>query len=198
MNLRVGYIWPNTTVLGPGNRYVIWTQGCHRRCFRCASPELQSLERGTVKGVEQLANDICATAGVVGITISGGEPLLQQEALSEMLSLVERQRPELTVILFSGYLIEEIMNIEQCTILDQIDLLIDGEYIDEQNREDIGLRGSINQKFHFLTDRLLPNKEEIIAGPRRRELHMIGEYELFTIGIPPRRKVQNNILTEMR
>ena len=188
MNLKVGYIWPDTTALGPGHRYVIWTQGCHRRCFRCTSPELQLMEGGMEKDVDLLANDICATAGIDGITISGGEPLLQQEALSEMLTLVSRQRPELTVMLYSGYLIEEINNYIGFTILGQIDLLIDGEYIDELNTEGIGLRGSSNQRFHFLTDRLRPYEEEIVGGLRKREMHLLGEYEMLTIGIPPRRQ----------
>lgn len=198
MYLKVGYIWPNTTVLGPGHRYVIWTQGCHRRCFRCSSPELQLMEGGVEKDVESLANDICATSGIDGITISGGEPFLQQDALSEMLTLVSRRRPELTVMMYSGYMIEEISNSRRLTILDQIDLLIDGEYIDEQNTDGIGLRGSANQRFHFLTDRLLPYEEEITHGSRKREMHLWGEYEILTIGIPSRRHqpAANNLKTD--
>ena len=187
MTLNVGYTWPDTTVLGPGHRYVIWLQGCRRRCFRCTSPDLQPLEGGREMPVETLADDICGTADIGGLTISGGEPLLQAEALMELLTLVLRRRPELTVILFTGFRLEQIEESVESTVLSKVDLLIDGEYIDDRNRSDIGLRGSDNQQFYFLTDRLLPDMEEITKGARRREMHMIGEYELLTIGIAPRR-----------
>ena len=91
------------------------------------------------------------------------------------------------MILFTGYKLQDIQNATVCNILNYVDLLIDGEYIDELNSNEIGLRGSSNQTFHFLTERLLPNKEEITKGPRKREMRMIGEYEMLTIGIPPHR-----------
>ena len=193
MKLKVGYIIDGTRALGPGLRFAIWTQGCLRRCYRCTSPELQPLERGKTIDVMTLSDEICATNGISGITISGGEPLLQSQSLKELLSLVVCRRPELNVILFTGYNLQDIQNSVECDILDYIDLLIDGEYIDEQNSSEIGLRGSSNQTFHFLTNRLLPNIEEITTGPRRREMHMIGEYEMLTIGIPPHRKAQGMV-----
>ena len=180
MKLKVGYIIDGTRALGPGLRFAIWTQGCLRRCYRCTSPELQPLERGKTIDVMTLSDEICATNSVSGITISGGEPLLQSQSLKELLSLVVCRRPELKL--------QDIQNSEECDILDYIDLLIDGEYIDEQNTDSIGLRGSANQRCHFLTDRLLPYKEEITYGSRKREMHLLGQYEMLTIGIPPRRQ----------
>lgn len=193
MKLKVGYIIDGTKALGPGLRFAIWTQGCLRRCYRCTSPELQPLDKGKIIDVVTLSNHICATNGISGITISGGEPLLQAEPLKELLSLVVCRRPSLNVILFTGYNLCDIKNSGECGILDYIDLLIDGKYIDEQNSSEIGLRGSSNQKFHFLTNRLLPYIEEITTGPRKREMRMIGEYEMLTIGIPPRRKSQEMV-----
>ena len=188
MKLRVGYIIEGTRVLGPGLRYAIWTKGCLRRCYRCISPELQPLDGGKMIDVEALSDDICSIEGISGITISGGEPLLQAKALKELLSLIDCRRPELSVILFTGYNLQDILDSAECGLLDYIDLLIDGEYVDEQNISEIGLRGSANQQFHFLSDRLLPSKDGIINGPRKREMHMIGKYEMLTIGIPPRRQ----------
>lgn len=187
MKLKVGYIIEETRALGPGLRFTIWTQGCLRRCYRCTSPELQPSESGKLVDVAALSDNICAIDGISGITISGGEPLLQADALIELLSLVKRRRPELNVILFTGYKLQDIQNATVSNILNYVDLLIDGEYIDELNSNEIGLRGSSNQTFHFLTERLLPNKEEITKGPRKREMRMIGEYEMLTIGIPPHR-----------
>ncbi len=189
MKIRIGYTWPDSTVLGPGHRYIIWTQGCGKRCYRCTSPELQPLEGGKDEETATLAAAICRTEDIDGITISGGEPLLQAKALVQLLETVRRERPALTVILFTGYRLEEIRETDKNVVLDYIDLLIDGEYVDEENSDDIGLRGSANQRFHFLTERLRPFEEEITQGERRREMHMIGDYELLTIGIAPRRKL---------
>ena len=134
MKLKVGYIIDGTKALGPGLRFAIWTQGCLRRCYRCTSPELQPLDKGKIIDVVTLSNHICATNGISGITISGGEPLLQAEPLKELLSLVVCRRPSLNVILFTGYNLCDIKNSGECGILDYIDLLIDGKYIDEQTQ----------------------------------------------------------------
>lgn len=182
MNLEYGILWPSTAALGPGRRFAIWTQGCPRRCFRCASPELQPFGRGVAEHVGILAGRICATDGIDGITISGGEPMLQAAALARLLGTVRRQRPELNVILFTGFTLDELAGEEQTELLGMVDLLIDGTYVDALN-DNRGLRGSSNQSFHFLTPRLLPFKDEIAGGPRRREMHVLSDNELFTIGI---------------
>ena len=187
MKLRIGYVWPTTEALGPGIRYAIWVQGCNKRCFRCASPNLQPEEGGHWTDSQELADAICQTSDINGISISGGEPLLQAEALTELLCEVRRQRPELTVILFTGYKLEQIRTEAGQELLKYVDLLIDGEYIDELNQDNIGLRGSSNQRQHFLTDRLRPYEKEITQGGRRREMHMMSPYEMLTIGIAPRR-----------
>ena len=172
MNLKYGHIWPKSNVLGPGRRYIIWTQGCFRRCFRCASPELQPIEQGFTIDIETLAQQIINSYDIDGITISGGEPFLQAKELGNLLSRVLRVRPELNVILFTGYKF----------VLNFVDVLIDGEYIDGLN-DNKGLRGSSNQVIHFLSSRLLPYKELLEEGKRKRELHVINETQLLTIGI---------------
>ena len=189
MKLRIGYRWKNTTVLGPGRRFVIWVQGCRRRCYRCTAPELQPEEGGAEVSCSDLAKEILDTPQIDGITISGGEPLLQAEALTELLDIILSQKPDLTVILFTGFQIEEITDEKSLRLLRQIDLLIDGEYIDELNYDNIGLRGSENQRLIFLSDRLLSFQEELTKGERKREIHLLNPNELLTIGIATR---QNN------
>jgi anaerobic ribonucleoside-triphosphate reductase activating protein len=63
-----------------------------------------------------------------------------------------------------------------------LDLLIDGEYIDSLN-DGVGLRGSSNQRFLFLTDRLEPYREQLERGSRTFEMSITDE-GIFTIGIP--------------
>ena len=116
------------------------------------------------------------------IEFIGGEPFLQAKELGTLLSKVLRVRPELNVILFTGYKFEDLSKEDYKFVLNFVDVLIDGEYIDGLN-DNKGLRGSSNQVIHFLSSRLLPYKELLEEGKRKRELHVINETELLTIGI---------------
>lgn len=182
MNIECGLVWPSTKALGPGNRFAIWTQGCQRRCFRCASPELQTIGCGKIYETGSLADEIIKSSNIDGITISGGEPLLQPGAVCELLSRVKEKRPELSVIMFTGYTIEQVRSGDSKQVLEYIDVLIDGEYKEELN-DNRGLRGSSNQRIHFLTPVLLGYKEELENGRRTREMHLMEDDSMLTIGI---------------
>ena len=110
---------------------------------------------------------------------------MQSEALGLMLRSIRKLKPELSIILFTGYSIETVPQDALDHVIPYLDLLIDGEYVDSLN-DGIGLRGSSNQRFHYLTEKLEPFREEIENGQRQREIHLISEYEVLTIGIPPR------------
>lgn len=185
MKLRVGYIKAGTWALGPGNRFVVWTQGCLRRCKGCASPEHQPLDGGYLVDTKELSDQICSCRSIDGITISGGEPFLQAEVLVDLLSRVKEMRPELTVLVFTGNKLEELTDHNSKAFLGKIDLLIDGEYIPELN-DGIGLRGSSNQRFHFLTERLVDFRNELEYGERKAETYWTDEERrwLVTIGVP--------------
>lgn len=195
--LQYGFYWPDSEALGPGHRFVLWTQGCHRRCYRCATPSLQRLVGGKSIDPNEMAMLIANTQDITGLTISGGEPMLQPVALTQMLITLQKLRPELTVILFTGYLLEDFESPASRGILPYIDLLIDGEYYDELN-DSKGLRGSSNQRLNFLSERLLPWRQELSEGERKQELHMLGEYEMLTIGIKNNRKKINSYGSEQR
>ena len=184
--LQIGYTWPSATALGPGHRFVVWVQGCNRRCPGCTSPELQSLSGGRNLAVSSLVNEILETPGIDGITISGGEPLLQWRPLATLLEKVKINRTEITVIVFTGYKKEDISRDIASRLFPFVDLLIDGEYIRELN-DNKGLRGSSNQRLHFLTNALVEHKDSLLNGERRRESHLIGPEEVLTIGIAPGR-----------
>lgn len=92
---------------------------------------------------------------IEGITLIGGEPILQSKGLSCIAKYCKEN--ELSVILFSGYTLEEIIDKEKIfdglsELLKYTDVLIDGEYIEELYDENRGFIGSSNQKVYFLTD----------------------------------------------
>ncbi len=178
-----------TKALGPGLRYVIWTQGCLKLCPGCTSPESRPIKPKMVVEVDHLAEDIVNTSNLSGITISGGEPFLQAASLAKLLSIVKPKRPEMNVIIFTGYNKEELRWGEANALLNQTDVLIDGPYCQGKsvNR---GLRGSSNQRIHFLTNVLDDYREELENGTRKLDLYVDGD-EIVTIGIPTDKSNKN-------
>lgn len=183
--LRLHLLGRGIHVLGPGNRYVIWVQGCHQRCPGCVSPESRALDGGFPMACEALVQDILGTPGIDGITVSGGEPFLQAEALSRVLTAVRAER-DLGVIVYTGYVYETLLRealpgSEQ--LLAQTDLLIDGPYVDTLN-DDGALRGSANQRAIPLTDRyadVLP----LFGETGKRETELMVKLDGFRMaGIP--------------
>ena len=171
-----------TRVLGPGVRYVIWTQGCPFHCEGCLTPNSRPISAEKQAKISMLAEDILSRPYIEGITISGGEPFLQAAALASLLNIVLTERPELNVITYTGFTIDSLSWPEAQNLIEHLDLIIDGPYIKSLN-DDKGLRGSSNQKFHFLTSRLLPWKDEMENGKRKVEYHIYNEI-VKAFGVP--------------
>jgi len=77
--------------LGPGNRIVIWTKGCTKRCKNCSNPELWNIEKSKnrdIKDLFQLILNISKENQIDGITFTGGDPIEQFDELIEFIFLV--------------------------------------------------------------------------------------------------------------
>ncbi len=137
---------------GPGARAVVWFQGCPLACPGCFNPETHDPGGGHLSDTELLAGEILSKGqGIAGISLTGGEPFSQPEAL---LDLVQLLRPSpLSILVFSGYEIAEIRQMP-CgpAILNCLDILIAGPY-DLNRCLRHSLLGSSNQTIHFLTNR---------------------------------------------
>lgn len=180
--LNIAEICPKCETLGPRERFVFWVQGCPFKCKGCISPEWIPFKVGHSVLVEDMAERIIQTKDISGITISGGEPFMQAQQLYLLLEILEKKRPELDVIVFSGFEKEQLVWKEAKKLLTKIDLLVAGVYIDSQN-DGIGLRGSSNQNIYFFTQRLLPWKDEILGQRKGLELHVRRDGVLMA-GIP--------------
>ena len=164
--------------LGPYARFGLWVQGCRRNCPGCATPDARPQEGGYTMEVEALTRRILNQPGIEGLTISGGEPFLQAEALCLLIRQVQSLAP-LGVILYTGYTYEEIRDQPLTGLCDAI---IDGPYVAEQ--DDGGrLRGSSNQRLILRT----PRYQGLLGfgGPARRtELVRSFEGGLALVGVP--------------
>ena len=172
---------PSVHVLGPRNRYVLWVQGCHKNCKGCIAKHSHNMKEGIPIKIGALAMEI-ALSDADGLTISGGEPFLQSQELTELIRQIHALRP-MGVIVYTGYKIEELRKNEQAQkFLKKIDLLIDGEYIEEKN-DGKSLRGSSNQRVFALTDIYRDYLAEYGTKERKNEVFFHGP-EVHEIGIP--------------
>lgn len=176
--------------LGPGERVGLWLQGCARSCPGCISPELQPVT-GSETEERLLADILLRTASIGkcrGLTVSGGEPFLQADALLRLLELVRDGFED--ILVYTGYTLEELRRGDcgpagaEC--LDRIDVLIDGPYIRERNRPDCVLRGSDNQTIHYLDPEAAGRYGVYLARGRILESFSHDGAVILT-GIPDRR-----------
>lgn len=185
--LNLAEICRQTEALGPGRRYALWVQGCPFDCAGCLAQQWRARRINRRVLISELIEDVLAVPGLEGITLSGGEPMLQAPACLRLIQGLRRQRPELTVILYTGFGLEELRRNgrpERLQLLDVVDVLIDGRY--EQARNDNrGLRGSANQRVHFLSDAYRARGEAYFTRQVRQiELHFRTD-ALFMVGVPP-------------
>jgi anaerobic ribonucleoside-triphosphate reductase activating protein len=179
MYINIHSLIKNSRVNGPGERFVIWTQGCRKGCKNCYNPETWSHYKNNLITIEEIIEEI-KNSSATGVTISGGDPFEQPEELFYLLTKIKQLSLSDGVIVFSGYTIEEIRVREELRkSLDFIDVLIDGLYIDEK-RISSGLAGSSNQEFHFLTDKI--SRDNILID-QEVEIHLLGDLIQLT-GFP--------------
>lgn len=124
--LRVLSLLPDSVVDGPGLRTVLFLAGCPHHCIGCHNPSSWDPAGGVAWTIDETVARIQAT-GHRRLTLSGGEPLLQAIALYRLL---ERLGPDYEVILYTGYVLKEIIkHREWYPLLRRLDGLIDGPFI---------------------------------------------------------------------
>ncbi|MBD2779672.1 4Fe-4S single cluster domain-containing protein [Xenorhabdus szentirmaii] len=141
------------TSLGPGKRIGIWTQGCRIRCKGCMSPDTwrPTQQRMTVSAL--MAQLMPWLIQADGITISGGEPFDQPDALYALLKTL-REHFSGDILVFSGYeysILKAMSGKAGTGMMDGlIDALVSGPY-QQDATQTLRLRGSDNQELHLLT-----------------------------------------------
>lgn len=177
--LQVHAITWNSQVNGPGNRHVVHTQGCTLACPGCFNIETHTSQGGQRYHPRELAQLLLSRAHD-GITISGGEPFQQPDALLALLTHLRSLETELSVLIFSGYRLAEIEKQPLGPrILGEIDVLIDGRF-EVKNLSTAGLRGSQNQALHLLSPR---HKLQEFAD-RQTEIHIQKDGTITLTGFP--------------
>ena len=155
MRLNLARTMARSAANGPGERFVLWVQGCPLGCAGCWNPDTWSFAQRDVRDVADLVTAITSTDGIEGVTFTGGEPFAQARALAA----VGRgaRNAGLSVFVFTGYDLDELATEPHRELLNIVDVLVAGRYVEEKRTLDLPWRGSSNQRIHFLTDRYSPS-----------------------------------------
>jgi anaerobic ribonucleoside-triphosphate reductase activating protein len=161
---------------GPGVRAVIWVQGCTIGCDGCYSLSTHPHRKVNLVNPIELAKGVCSIEGIEGITLSGGEPFEQSEAVAEFLRSVKEIRPELSIFIFTGHevsFLQQSTNNHVQTVLGIADMLSSGPFVAELYDINLLWRGSSNQQLVYLSDRYSVDNEPAWSSTSPvEEIHM--------------------------
>jgi anaerobic ribonucleoside-triphosphate reductase activating protein len=167
-------------VLGPRKRVGVWFEGCSLGCVGCISQHTWKQSQENKTTIEEVVKEVCGF-DTKRVTISGGEPFEQPEALLALLQAL-RDKGFNDILLYSGY---EFAYLQKHfgEILELLDALIDGRFEKSQESKE-AYRGSANQRLYILNEALRPLYEEFKQSAKR-ELQILDKNDqLYVLGIP--------------
>lgn len=148
-SIRIAGTVNDSIVDGEGYRYTIFTQGCPHKCVGCHNPHTHDFDGGHMADTADFLQEIDDNMLLSGVTFSGGEPFCQAGPLAELAAAIHQR--DLNVWCYSGYTIEQLWEKAQAEpevrrLLEEIDVLVDGPFIEAQKNLNLSFRGSDNQR----------------------------------------------------
>lgn len=149
---------------GPGVRVSIFMQGCSFNCKNCFNPETHDFSGGkefTDETVNHII-DLCNNENIEGLSILGGEPMhpLNIDGTLKLAKMFKKTYPEKDIWVWTGFLFE---NLKDKEVMKYIDVLIDGQYVDELHNPTLKWKGSSNQRVIDVQKSLKDGKIETIC-----------------------------------
>lgn len=140
-------IQTDSCVDGQGLRIVIWTQGCPHACIGCHNPLTHDIHGGFEINVHDITKQLQELNYHSGLTFSGGEPMLQPLQCTQIAKEVHQLG--MNVWCYTGYTVEQLLELSDENImnfLNEIDILVDGQFVQSKKTYDCLFRGSSNQR----------------------------------------------------
>ena len=145
MQIRIAGVVNDSIVDGPGIRYTVFFQGCTHNCLNCHNPGTHDVNGGYLIDTDEIINKVKNNPLLDGITLSGGDPLLQVEGVIELSKKCKQLG--LNVVCYTGFTFEELKKFKDFDrIVQDIDYLIEGKYVDSLRDLSLKYRGSSNQR----------------------------------------------------
>ncbi|SFQ03877.1 ribonucleoside-triphosphate reductase class III activase subunit [Oscillibacter sp. PC13] len=145
--MRIAGIVQDSIVDGPGLRFTVFLQGCHRSCLGCQNPQTHDPNGGVEIPVSELVAEMRSNPLTDGLTLSGGEPF-EQPAEALLLAKAAHESG-LNVWCWTGSLFEDLLDkgipVQQA-LLRELDVLVDGPFLLKERTLSLPWRGSRNQR----------------------------------------------------
>ena len=162
--MKYSGLYKNDFAAAPGTSVTLFVSGCHLHCPGCHNPEAQDFNFGllyTVDTTHEIIEALKANGIHRNLCIMGGEPLAweNRDTVRALIMDVKHELPDTPIYIWTGYTYEQLQSeIANGTwpepdlkwILEHIDILIDGPYIQEQRDITLPMRGSRNQRILHL------------------------------------------------
>jgi len=146
MKIRLAGLVPESIVDGTGYRFAIFAQGCPHKCKGCHNPHTHDFDGGELYDAADIINLVQNYPHNDGVTFTGGEPFCQPEAFAWLAENLEGA----DIWCFTGYTFEELKAMQNPAVralLERIDVLVDGRFVEEQTSHELKFKGSKNQRF---------------------------------------------------
>lgn len=135
---------------GEGFRLTMFTQGCIHHCKGCHNPSTWDIKAGIDYPVEVILDYILNKyrkfkSFYAGLTISGGDPLLQRDDLKVLLTLLKKEEPDMNIWIYTGYETKDVLN-EFKDLIPYVDVFVTGKFLEEKLDYECKFRGSSNQE----------------------------------------------------
>ncbi len=147
MQIRLAGLVPESIVDGPGYRLAVFVQGCPHACPGCHNPKTHDFAGGYLSDTGEIVAKLGRNPLVRGVTLTGGEPMMQPEALCEIASAAKEKG--MNVWCYTGFTLEALVregNPARMRLLEMIDVLVDGPYVAHERSLDLLYCGSKNQR----------------------------------------------------
>ena len=167
MILRLAGFAGDSIVDGPGIRFTTFCQGCPHHCPGCQNPETWPFEGGFEVTPEDVVEHVKRNPLTRGVTFSGGEPFAQAAAHAELARQLKAAGYE--VASYTGYTFEQLLEEQdpaKLDLLQQLDILVDGPFRQEELSLELRFRGSANQRILNVPQSLAQSKAVWETRPR--------------------------------
>ena len=135
----------DTMVDGPGFRTSIYCAGCPNGCKGCHNPQSRNIENGHNASTDEIM-EVIKSDPFANVTFTGGDPMFQAEGFAELAAAI-REQTEKTIWCWTGFIFEDLLQKPaQRQLLELIDVLVDGPYMEQLRDTDLVFRGSSNQR----------------------------------------------------
>lgn len=143
--MKIAGLIRDSLVNGVGLRDVIFMQGCPHHCEGCQNPHTWNPDGGIEMTVDEIVNELKDSSN--NITLSGGEPFMNKTQLLDLVFKINEEFPNKTIWIYTGYKLEELSPWVLAVLsMRNVEVIVDGEFIEDLKDSNLQFRGSSNQR----------------------------------------------------